>query len=891
MESGSEGARMGAREQEKSYEPAAAESRWYSYWEELGLFRADPARPGDPYCIVIPPPNVTGSLHMGHALNVTLQDVLIRYHRMRGRNVLWLPGTDHAGIATQNVVERLLAAEGIDRKTLGRERFEERVWQWKEESGGAILNQLKRLGAACDWSRERFTMDEGLSRAVREAFVRLYRKGLVYRGRYIINWCPRCHTALSDLEVAHEETKGGLYSIRYPELSGRRSVIVATTRPETMLGDTAVAVHPKDERYAGRVGATLRLPLMNRPIPLISDEMVDPGFGTGAVKITPAHDPNDFEVARRHGLPSVRVIDDSGRMTREAGAFAGMDRFECRESVLESLRKDGLLEREEPYIHNVGRCYRCKTVVEPTESIQWFVKAKPLAEPAIRAVQSGKTRIIPSNWERTYFDWMENIRDWCISRQIWWGHRIPAYHCFACGLTMVDVEAPDRCTSCGSGNLRQEEDVLDTWFSSALWPFSTLGWPDRTEDLSRYYPTSALVTGFDILFFWVARMMMMGIEFTGEVPFRDVVIHALVRDARGEKMSKTRGNVIDPLDLMERYGTDAFRFTLLALAAQGRDIRMSDERLEGYRNFMNKVFQAARFVRMHVDGSTARSIPADLSVADRWILSRLQRAIDEVRNGIEEYRFNEATSAFYQFVWHEFCDWYLEMIKPSLLPEAPPDKREHQRAVLLRVFETILLLSHPFLPFLSEELWQSLPGERGSILGEAVPDADPGRTDVDVEEDMGHLMEVIRAVRNIRSELHVPPARRVEVRLKGRPEDLSFLRNHEEIIIRLARAERVVCVEPEYIPVEDATAVVNDIEVCLPLKGLIDFRKEALRLQKEIDRANAEISVVSAKLGNEKFVVNAPVDIVEAHRIRKEDLEQKLASLGKNLELVARYLT
>ena len=882
---------MAASEQEKSYDPAIAEAKWYPRWEELGLFHADPARPGDPYCIVIPPPNVTGSLHMGHALNVTLQDVLIRYHRMLGRNVLWLPGTDHAGIATQNVVERLLASEGIDRQALGREKFEERVWKWKEESGGVILNQLKRLGVACDWRRERFTMDEGLSRAVREAFVRLHRKGLVYRGRYIINWCPRCHTALSDLEVAHEETRGGLYYLRYPELSGRRSVVVATTRPETMLGDTAVAVNPKDERYAGRAGATLRLPLMNRPIPLIADEMVDPGFGTGAVKITPAHDPNDFEVGRRHGLPTVRVIDDSGRMTAEAGAFAGMDRFECREAVLESLRREGLIVKEEPYLHNVGRCYRCKTVVEPTESIQWFVKTKPLAEPAIHAVSSGETRIIPSTWERTYFDWMENIRDWCISRQIWWGHRIPAWHCLACGMTMVEAEAPDRCSACGTGNLRQEEDVLDTWFSSALWPFSTLGWPDRTEDLARYYPTSALVTGFDILFFWVARMMMMGIEFTGKAPFRDVVIHALVRDAKGEKMSKTRGNVIDPLDLMERYGTDAFRFTLLALAAQGRDIRMSDERLEGYRNFMNKLFQAGRFVRMHVDGSTARTLPGGLSVVDRWILSRLQRAIDEIRKGIDEYRFNEATSAFYQFTWHEFCDWYLEMIKPSLSPEASGETRENQRAVLLFVFETILRISHPFLPFLSEEIWQSLPGERGSILAEAYPSADPDRADVDVEEDMGHLMEVIRAVRNIRSELHVPPAKRVEVRLKGQTEDLAFLRDHEEIILRLARAGKVVYKEPEYIPVEDATAVVNDIEVCLPLAGLIDFRKEALRLRKEIEKANAEHSVVSAKLGNEKFVGNAPGDIVDAHRTRKEDLEQKLASLGKNLELVTRYLS
>ncbi|HZW36223.1 MAG: valine--tRNA ligase [Deltaproteobacteria bacterium] len=889
---------MAGQEQDKAYDPKGIEERWYAFWMERGLFQADPTRPGEAYSIVIPPPNVTGSLHMGHALNITLQDVLVRYNRMLGRNTLWLPGTDHAGIATQNVVERLLAKEGISRQDLGREKFIARVWKWKEESGGVILKQLKRLGASCDWERERFTMDDGLSRAVREAFVRLYRKGLIYRGRYIINWCPRCRTALSDLEVSYEETRGALYYIRYPELSGRRSVVVATTRPETMLGDTAVAVNPGDERFSGRVGATLRLPLANRPIPLISDEMVDREFGTGAVKITPAHDPNDFEVAKRHELPSVRVIDESGKMTDEAGAFAGMDRFACREAVVEQLKAENLLVKEEPYLHNVGHCYRCHTVVEPSESIQWFVRTKPLAEPAIRAVKSGETRIIPAQWEKTYFEWMENIRDWCISRQIWWGHRIPAYHCTGCGQTTVDVEPPVRCPSCGESQLRQEEDVLDTWFSSGLWPFSTLGWPEETPDLARYYPTSALVTGFDILFFWVARMMMMGIEFTGKPPFRDVVIHALVRDARGEKMSKTRGNVIDPLEVMDRSGTDAFRFTLVALAAQGRDIRMSDDRVEGYRNFMNKIFQAGRFTRMHVDDETPRELPAGLSVVDRWILSRLQRVIDEIRRGIEEFRFNDAGSAFYQFTWHEFCDWYVEMIKPALSPEADPLTRQNQRAVLLRVFESILVLGHPFIPFLTEEIWQSLPGgdrrpagRRDSVSLQGYPTADPGKIDVDVEENMGRLMEVIRAVRNIRSELNVPPAKRVEVRLKGQVEELAFLREHEEILLRLARAGTVVYKDPEYLPVADATAVVNDVEVCLPLAGLIDFDQEARRLRKEIDRAGAELSMVTAKLSNEKFVSNAPADIVDAHRSRKGDLEEKLSKLSRNLDLVTRYLS
>ncbi|MCL2103028.1 MAG: valine--tRNA ligase, partial [Syntrophorhabdaceae bacterium] len=796
---------------DKTYNPKASEGKWYAEWLSSGAFHADPLNEGEAYSIVIPPPNVTGSLHMGHALNVTLQDVLIRYARMNGKNALWLPGMDHAGIATQNVVERELKKEGITRQELGREEFEKRVWKWKEQSGGTILRQLKRLGAACDWERERFTMDEGLSRAVKEAFVRLYKKGLIYKGRYIINWCPRCRTALSDLEVSHEENKGSLWFIRYPEDTGGEGIIVATTRPETMLGDTAVAVHPKDERYAGMIGKTLRLPLMNRPIPVVGDPMVDREFGTGAVKITPAHDANDFEVAKRQGLPSVRVIDDSGMMTSEAGQWAGQDRFACRESVVAKLAEEGLLVREEPYTHNVGRCYRCQAVMEPAESMQWFVKTKPLAESAINAVRNGLTRIIPAHWEKTYFEWMENIRDWCISRQIWWGHRIPAYYCRACGETIVDVDTPKMC-SCGHQDLEPEDDVLDTWFSSGLWPFSTLGWPDESADLERYYPTSTLVTGFDILFFWVARMMMMGLECTGKVPFRDVVIHALVRDARGEKMSKTRGNVIDPLDVIDRFGTDAFRFTLVALAAQGRDIRMSDDRVEGYRNFMNKLFQAGRFVTMHADESTARKLPESLTVADRWILSRLQRVIDEIRKGIDEYRFNDAGHMFYQFVWHEFCDWYLEMIKPCLEPEADAENRERQRAVLLRAYETILGLGHPFIPFITEELWHLLPGDRGLLYDTRYPCSDAAMIDADVEKDMARLMDVVRAVRAIRSELNVPPAKKVEIRLKGQKERLAFLKEHEEILRRLPRAGRIVYVEPDYTPKGDATAVISGIE-------------------------------------------------------------------------------
>ena len=876
---------------DKTYNPGASEEKWYAEWVSSGAFIADPSRPGEAYSIVIPPPNVTGSLHMGHALNVTLQDVLIRYARMNGKNALWVPGTDHAGIATQNVVERELKKEGLSRLMLGREAFEERVWQWKEHSGGTIMRQLRRLGAACDWEHERFTMDDGLSRAVKEAFVRLYKKGLIYKGRYIINWCPRCRTALSDLEVSFEEAKGSLWHIRYPDEAGGEGIIVATTRPETMLGDTAVAVNPKDERYAGIIGKMLRLPLMNRLIPVVGDQMVDQEFGSGAVKITPSHDANDFEVARRHGLPSVRVIDDSGVMTSEAGPWAGLDRFACRGSVVEKLTEEGLLVRVEPYVHNVGHCYRCNTVVEPAESMQWFVRTKPLAEPAIEAVRKGETRIIPAQWEKTYFEWMENIRDWCISRQIWWGHRIPAYDCAACEKTTVDVEKPDKCPYCGELDLKQEVDVLDTWFSSGLWPFSTLEWPENTVSFERYYPTSVLVTAFDILFFWVARMMMMGIEFTGKAPFRDVLIHALVVDAKGEKMSKTRGNVIDPLDVIGKFGTDALRFTLVALAAQGRDIRMSDDRVEGYRNFMNKLFQAGRFVMMHADETTLRKLPDNLSVVDRWLLSRLRRATDEIRKGIEEYRFNDAGHAFYHFVWHEFCDWYLEMVKPSLEPENPAADRERQRAVLLYAYETILALGHPFIPFITEELWHTLPGRAGLLYDTRYPCADAADIDAEVEKDMGYFMDVVRAVRNIRSELNVPPAKKVEIRLKGQSVKLVFIKDHEEILRRLTRAEKVLYVDPDYVPEGDATAVVEGVEVCVPLVGLIDFEQEAKRLEKDLKKSNEELARVTGQLRNDKFIANAPEDIVAALRDRQALLAEKLEKLEKNIKLVSRCLS
>ena len=638
---------------DKAYEPHAVEKHWYARWEQDGMFAAADTSDRPAFSIVIPPPNVTGVLHMGHALNNTMQDILCRYRRLKGDNVLWMPGTDHAGIATQNVVERMLAAQGRDRHELGREKFIEEVWKWRQESGSAIINQLKRLGASCDWQRERFTMDEGLSRAVRTVFVKLYDEGLIYRGLYITNWCPRCRTALSDLEVEHEELDGHLYHIKYPLADGSGFITVATTRPETMLGDTAVAVHPEDERYQGLSSDEVVLPLMDRNMPIIRDEYVDRGFGTGALKITPAHDPNDFEIGRRHNLPSVKVIGDDGTMTPEAGRFAGQDRFQCRKAVVKDLEESGLLARVDDHKHAVGHCYRCKSVVEPNLSRQWFVKATELAKPAIEAVESGKTRIIPDVWTKTYYDWMYNIKDWCISRQIWWGHQIPAWTCEGCSELIVAMEAPERCPHCGHGTLVQESDVLDTWFSSALWPFSTMGWPEQTDLLKTFYPTSVLVTGFDILFFWVARMMMMGIHFMGEVPFKDVYVHALVRDEEGKKMSKSKGNVIDPLNVIEQYGTDAFRYTLAAFAAQGRDIKMSERRVEGYRHFINKLWNAARFALMHLDQGYEELDEAGLSLPDRWILSRLTQVTEQVATALDDYKFNEAANSAYQFVWHE----------------------------------------------------------------------------------------------------------------------------------------------------------------------------------------------------------------------------------------------
>ncbi|THB66523.1 MAG: valine--tRNA ligase, partial [Desulfovibrio sp.] len=745
----------------KGYEPKDVEARWAAHWEETKPYTPDPEAGGDPYSIVIPPPNVTGSLHMGHALNITLQDILCRYKRQKGFNVLWIPGTDHAGIATQNVVERQLKAEGKSRHDLGREAFIEKVWEWREDYGGRILNQIRRLGASVDWTRERFTFDQGLSRAVREVFVRLYEEGLIYKGNYIINWCNRCHTALADDEVDHMSKRGTLTQISYPLTDGSGSLVVATTRPETMLGDTAVAVHPEDERYSRHIGKHVTLPLVDREIPVIGDAYVDKEFGTGCLKVTPAHDMNDWELGRKHNLEALQVIDEDGRMNENAPErFQGMAKEDCRKAVEAELKELGLLIAQEDYDHNVGHCYRCKSVIEPHVSEQWFVAVKPLAE-AARAAVPEKTQIYPENWAKVYYEWLDNIRDWCVSRQIWWGHRIPAWTCAACGEFIVAREDPTACT-CGSTDLKQEEDVLDTWFSSALWPFSTMGWPDQTPELAKYYPTSVLVTGFDILFFWVARMMMMGIHFQKEIPFKHVYIHALVRDAEGKKMSKSTGNVIDPIDIIDKYGTDSLRFTLTAFAAMGRDIKLSEDRIEGYRHFVNKLWNAARFALMNLPDEVPPGDPALLHETDglhhAWIFHRLEEIKAQVDTAYDTYAFNDAAMSLYKFVWHEFCDWYLEMIKAELSGDDAELKAQAQSCLWTVLKETLLLL-HPIMPFVTQEIWDHLPSmDEADIARAPFPEPIAARNNAEAATAMSLVQEVIVSVRNIRGELNIKPS-------------------------------------------------------------------------------------------------------------------------------------
>ena len=868
----------------KGYSPKDVEDKWYKYWEDNGLFKAEDKSDKQSFCIVIPPPNVTGVLHMGHALNNTLQDILCRYKRMKGFNVLWQPGTDHAGIATQNVVEKSLAANGTDRHAIGRERFIEMVWEWRAKYGGIIINQLKKLGSSCDWSRERFTMDEGLSRAVKEVFVSLYEKGLIYRGDYIINWCPRCHTALADLEVEHEERDSFLYHIRYPYQNGKGGLIVATTRPETLLGDTAVAVNPEDERYLNLKGANVLLPILNRPIPVIFDGYVDKTFGTGALKVTPAHDANDFEIGNRHGLERIKVIDEDGRMNEMAGPYKGMDRFTCREKILEDLKTQGLLEKVEPYRNATGHCYRCKTMIEPLLSKQWFVKIAPLAEKAVQAVKSGRTRIMPTTWENVYFEWMNNIKDWCISRQIWWGHRIPAWYCDDCGEVTVAKEAPEKC-KCGSGNLRQETDVLDTWFSSALWPFSTLGWPDKTAALKTFYPTSALITGFDILFFWVARMMMMGLHFMDEVPFRNVYIHALVRDAEGKKMSKSKGNVIDPLEVIEQSGTDAFRFTLAAFAAQGRDVKLSEDRIEGYRHFVNKIWNSSRFVLMSLNEDNGSGVkPAERSLPDRWIITRLGKVSDEIGQALDDYRFNDAASLCYQFVWHEFCDWYIEMAKEWLYGEDESLKRSVQ-TTLKEVLMGVLRLLHPFMPFVTEEIWQRMPGIKESIMKADFPRSADFISDKEALDEMELVMGVITGVRNIRGEMNIHPSKKVDILMEIPDEkDTAIIKNNISHIRNLIKADSIDIEKHAVKPEASATTVLGHNQIHVLLKGIIDFEEEKKRIRKEIAKIRKDMEGDAGKLSSSAFMENAPPDIVEKVREKVQALKVKVEKLDKNLK-------
>ncbi len=881
---------MGSGDLDKGYEPSGIEGKWYQYWLDNGFFKAEDTSDKPAFSIVIPPPNVTGVLHMGHALNNVVQDIMCRYKRLMGFNVLWMPGTDHAGIATQNVVEKDLAKKGRTRDQLGREEFIKQVWKWREKSGGAIINQLKRLGASCDWDRERFTMDEGLSDAVRRVFVRLYKEDLIYEGQYIINWCPRCKTALADLEVEHEEKDGYFYYIRYPFPNRKQGLTVATTRPETMFGDTAVAVNPADDRFKDLKETHVMLPLTGKQIPIIRDEYVDTATGTGALKVTPAHDPNDFNLGEKHGLEKLKVIDDDGFMLEGAGEFQGLDRFECREKAVEALKEQGLLVKREPIKHSVGHCYRCKTVVEPSISKQWFVKVAPLAKEASDAVRTGRTRILPENWSKTYFEWMDNIRDWCISRQIWWGHRIPVWKCPDCSAVIVEETDPAACPTCGSKAIVQETDVLDTWFSSALWPFSTMGWPRETDLLKTFYPTNVLVTGFDILFFWVARMMMMGIHFMDEVPFDDVYIHALVRDEHGKKMSKSVGNVIDPLKVIDAYGADAFRFTLAAFAAQGRDVKMSESRVEGYRHFVNKLWNASRFSLMHITKKDNKIDRSKLSLAERWILSRSAQTSLAVKEGIETYKFNEAASAIYQFVWHEFCDWFLEAEKPALYEKEGAQRRDNARSVLSKVLQDILVMLHPFMPFVTEEIYGILPLTEGSIMAASYPYTEQGyeadRNEA-VEQDMTFIFDLISGVRNIRSEMNIQPSMKIKVLgFTGDEKEKIMIAENKSMIVNLATLESFYFCDADNIPHSCASSVTGNTTCFVSLEGVIDFDKEISRLEKDLEKNTKELLAVQKRLHNESFLEKAPEEVILKVKAQHADLEEKNNKLKENLERI-----
>lgn len=869
------------------YEPGQVERKWYKFWKERNYFAPSGDTNQPMFSIVMPPPNVTGSLHLGHALDNTLQDILTRWKRMQGYNVLWLPGTDHAGIATQAKVEEALAQEGLSRHDLGREKFVERVWEWKHLYGNRITEQLSLLGSSCDWSRERFTMDEGCSRAVREVFVDMYNKGLIYQGDYIINWCPKCHTAISDIEVEHEDTEGKLWYIRYPIEGSDEYLVVATTRPETMLGDTGVAVHPEDERYSHLIGRNVMLPLMNRPIPVFADDYVDKEFGTGAVKVTPAHDPNDFEMGLRHQLPQIKVMDDAGVMNENAGQYEGLDRSECRQKVVADLEALGLLEKIEPHQHAVGHCQRCETIIEPMISKQWFVRMKPLAEPAIRRVVEGDIRFVPERFTKIYLNWMENIRDWCISRQLWWGHRIPVWYCDQCGEIICSKTDPDRCPSCESDQLRQDEDVLDTWFSSALWPFSTLGWPEETKDLETFYPTSVLVTGRDIIFFWVARMIFSGLEHTGQVPFYDVNIHGLILDAQGRKMSKSLGNGIDPIEVIDKYGADTLRFALITGVTPGNDVRFHWEKVENTRNFANKIWNAARFVLMNLEGYEPVEVAEeDLTLADRWIISRLANTAEDVTRLLEEYDLGEAAKTLYEFIWDEFCDWYIELAKIRLGQSADFRHRLVAQNVLLQVLFDTLRLLHPFMPFITEEIYQNLPGHNDTIILDAWPVK--GQVWPEAVEDMQQLMSVIRNLRNIRAEFNVAPGTPINTIILVRDQGkMALFENNQEYIQRLAQVKKIEVVNNlDTKPAQAVSALTAWTEIYVPLEGIIDIEREIVRLEKELKATEADLQRAESKLGNANFLAKAPQEVIAKENAKAEEARVKREGILQRLEIL-----
>ena len=877
-----------AKELNKVYDPKAVESEIYKMWEEGGYFHAERDESKKPFTIVMPPPNVTGQLHMGHAMDATLQDSIIRFKRMQGYNALWIPGVDHAGIATQIKVEEELRKEGLTRYDLGREKFLERVWDWKNRFGNRIVEQQKKLGASCDWDRARFTMDEGCSKAVREVFVSLYEKGLIYKGSRIINWCPHCVTALSDAEVEYVDKPGHLWHIRYPLEDGSGEVVVATTRPETMLGDSGVCVNPNDDRYRSIVGKNVILPLLNKPIPVVADDYAEMEFGTGCVKMTPAHDPNDFEVGLRHNLEVIRVLDDEGKVNSLGGKYEGMDRYEARKAIVADLEEQGYLVKVEDYSHNVGTCYRCHNDGEPIISAQWFVKMKPLAEEAIRVVKDGETKFVPDRFTKTYLNWMENVRDWCISRQLWWGHQIPAWTCADCGHITVSREDACKCEKCGSANIERDPDVLDTWFSSALWPFETLGWPEKTPDLDYFYPTDVLVTGYDIIFFWVARMIFSGCEHTGRTPFHTVLIHGLVRDDKGRKMSKSLGNGIDPLEMIDQYGCDALRMNMVTSNSPGNDMRFYVERCEAMRNFANKLWNASRYVMMNLGENFVPGLPENLEIADKWVLSKLNTLISEVTENMEHYELGIAVQKIYDFIWDTYCDWYIELTKARLYSEEA-DRKQTALQVLVYVLDQTLRLLHPFMPYITEEIWQSLPHEGKALIVAKWPVTSEALSFKEEEAHMESVMNAIRAIRNRRAEMNVPPSKKATLYvLTSKPQIFT---EGEGFIQRLAYADRVELLESEPANLDGmVTCATADAKLFIPMGQLVDIAKELERITKELDKARKNLASIQGKLSNEKFTARAPEAVVNAEREKAKkaadliaSLEESEAALKKNL--------